>query len=74
MKEFLMFCFTQPMHAALYLVFINTAYEIFQVAPLLAVIFFMALSRTEKMLRNLFGMKGRVAQGGMADTFRFKRK
>lgn len=62
------------MHAALYLVFINTAYEIFQVAPLLAVLFFMGLSRTEKMLRNLFGMKGRVSQGGMADTFRFKRK
>ena len=40
MKEFLMFCFTQPLHAGLYLVFINTAYEIFEVAPFLAVLFF----------------------------------
>lgn len=74
MKEFIMFCMTQPMHAALYLVFINTAYEIFKVAPLLAVIFFAGLSRAEKMFRNLFGMKGRVSQGGLADSFKFKHK
>ena len=74
MKEFLMFCFTQPLHAALYLVFINTAYEIFNVAPLLAVLFFAMLSRSEKMFRNLFGMKGKVSQGAMADTFRFRTK
>lgn len=74
MKEFLMFCFTQPLHAGLYLVFINTAYEIFKVAPLLAVLFFAMLSKSEKMFRNLFGMKGRVAQGAMADTLKFKNK
>lgn len=74
MKEFLMFCFTQPMHAALYLVFINTAFKIFEVAPLLAVLFFAALSRSEKMFRNLFGMKGRVSQKAMSETFKFKYK
>ena len=74
MKEFLMFCFTQPLHAGLYLVFINTAYEIFEVAPLLAVLFFAMLSRSEKMFRNLFGMKGRASQKAMSETFKFKYK
>lgn len=74
MKEFVMFCMTQPVHAALYLVFINTAYEIFKVAPLLAVIFFAGLSRAEKMFRKLFGMSKGVSQGGLADSFKFKHK
>ena len=74
MKEFLMFCFTQPLHAGLYLVFINTAYEIFEVAPFLAVLFFAMLSRSEKMFRNLFGMKGRASQKAMSETFKFKCK
>lgn len=74
MKEFLMFCFTQPLHAGLYLVFINTAYEIFEVAPFLAVLFFAMLSRSEKMFRNLFGMKGRASQKAMSETFKFKYK
>lgn len=74
MKEFLMFCFTQPLHAGLYLVFINTAYEIFEVAPFLAVLFFAMLSRSEKMFRNLFGMKGKASQKAMSETFKFKYK
>ena len=69
-----MFCFTQPLHAGLYLVFINTAYEIFEVAPFLAVLFFAMLSRSEKMFRNLFGMKGRASQKAMSETFKFKYK
>ncbi|MCI8965096.1 MAG: hypothetical protein HFJ43_01875 [Clostridia bacterium] len=73
-KEFLMFCFTQPIHAGIYVVFINTAYEIFKVAPLLAVLFFASLSRAEKMIRNLLGMKGRASHGGLGDTFKFKYK
>ena len=69
-----MFCFTQPIHAGIYVVFINTAYEIFKVAPLLAVLFFASLSRAEKMIRNLLGMKGRASHGGLGDTFKFKYK
>lgn len=74
LKEFLMFCFTQPIHAGIYVVFINTAYEIFKVAPLLAVLFFSSLSRAERMIRNLLGMKGRASHGGLGDTFKFKYK
>ena len=72
LKEFLMFCFTQPIHAGLYVVFINTSYEIFKVAPLLAVLFFATLSRAERMVRNLLGMKGRASHGGLGDTFQFR--
>lgn len=56
-KEYSINAFIQPLHAAIYIVFIASAREIFTVAPLLAVIFFAALSRTERIVKNILGMR-----------------
>ncbi len=56
-KEYCVNAALQPLHAAVYLVFILSANEIFSVAPILAVIFFATLSRAEKIVKNIFGMR-----------------
>lgn len=56
-KEYTVNAFIQPLHAAIYMVFMVSAAEIFTVAPLLAVIFFMTLSRAEKIVKNILGMR-----------------
>ncbi|MGN1330657.1 MAG: hypothetical protein ACI4VN_04910 [Clostridia bacterium] len=56
-KEYCVNAALQPLHAAVYLVFIVSANEIFTVAPILAVIFFATLSRAEKIVKNIFGMR-----------------
>jgi len=56
-KEYCVNAALQPLHAAVYLVFIVSANEIFSVAPILAVIFFATLSRAEKIVKNIFGMR-----------------
>ena len=56
-KEYMVNAFIQPLHAALYMVFMITAAEIFTIAPFLTVIFFMSLSRAERIFKNIFGMR-----------------
>lgn len=56
-KEYTVNAFLQPLHAAIYMVFMISAYEIFTVAPLLAVIFFAGLSRAERIVKNILGMR-----------------
>lgn len=58
MKEFLVNIFIQPLHAIVYIVFIASAAEIAKAAPLLAILFFGALSRGEKIIKNIFRMRG----------------
>ena len=57
-KEFLVNVFIQPLHAIIYIVFIASAAEIAAAAPLLAILFFGALSRGEKIIKNIFNMRG----------------
>lgn len=56
-REYCVNAALQPLHAAVYLVFIVSANEIFAAAPLLAVLFFAMLSRAEKIVKNIFGMR-----------------
>ena len=58
LKEFLVNVFIQPLHAIIYIVFIASAAEIAAAAPLLAILFFGALSRGEKIIKNIFNMRG----------------
>lgn len=67
LREFLWNVFIQPIHAMIYLVFISSAYEIFQVAPLLAAIFFAMLSRAEKIIKNILGIKKMVSMQNMSE-------
>ena len=57
LREFIGNVFIQPLHAGIYLIFIGTANNIFTVAPFLSVIMFMMLSRTERVVKKIFGMK-----------------
>ena len=50
--------FIQPLHALLYVVFIVSASEIASRAPLLAALFFMGLSRGEKVMKEIFEARG----------------
>jgi len=58
LKEILVNIFIQPIHLILYVVFIGTAAEIAKVAPMFAIFFFMALSRGEKIIKNIFNIRG----------------
>lgn len=57
-KEFEVNMFIQPLHALLYVVFIVSASEIAFRAPLLAALFFMGLSRGEKVMKGIFDARG----------------
>ena len=54
LREFLVNLFIQPLHALLFVIFMSTAFAIMQKAPLLAIIFFAALSRGERIVRSIF--------------------
>lgn len=72
-KEYTVNAFIQPLHAAIYMVFMVSAAEIFTVAPLLAVIFFMALSRAEKIVKNILGMRKMTSIHSMSSYMPVKR-
>lgn len=72
-KEYTINAFIQPLHAAIYMVFMVSAAEIFTVAPLLAVIFFMALSRAEKIVKNILGMRKMTSIHSMSSYMPVKR-
>ncbi len=74
MREYAVNAFIQPLHAGLYMVFIVSAHEIFTVAPLLAVLFFIGLSRAEKIVKNMFGMRKMSSINSMSEYFPMKRK
>lgn len=57
-KELLVNIFIQPLHAIIYVIFIFTANEIAATAPILAIIFLATLTRVEKIVKNVFNMRG----------------
>ena len=69
MSEYSVNVFIQPVHAAIYMVFIVTAGAIFDKAPFLTVLMFMALSRTEKIVKNILGMRDRQSINSMSEYF-----
>lgn len=73
LEEYMVNAFIQPLHAGIYLVFIVTANEIFKVAPFLAVIFFMTLSRAEKIVKNIFKMRSMSSIHSMSEYMPIKK-
>ena len=55
-KEIIMKSMIQLVHAIVYVVFISTAGYVAQSQPFLAILFFGALSRAEKIVRNIVGV------------------
>ena len=72
MSEYSVNVFIQPIHAAVYLVFIVTAGTIFEKAPFLSVLLFMSLSRTEKIVKNVLGLRNRASINSMSKYFNGK--
>ena len=60
-SEYMVNMFIQPIHAFVYTVFMFTAGSICIQAPLLAVLFMLCLSRGEKIIKNLFNMRGKAS-------------
>ena len=73
-KEYAINAFIMPLHAGIYLVFILSANNIFLVAPFLAVLFFMALSRGERIVKNIFGIRQRQSINSLAGVLPFGKK
>lgn len=68
MREFMVNVFIQPLHAMLYMVFMYSAGEIAKVAPIFAILFFMGLSRGEKIVKDMFKMRGMKSINSMSET------
>ncbi len=73
LREFLSNIFIQPLHALIYLIFIVSANEIFKVAPLLAVLFLAMLSRAEKIVKNIFKLKGHASMKDISEIMGMKK-
>ena len=58
LSQFISSVFIQTIHAIIYSIFIFSAAEIATRAPIVAIAFFMALSRGEKIFTYLFNIKG----------------
>lgn len=57
LKELLVSIFIQPIHLIIYSVVIVCAGAIIEVAPVLAILFFIGLSRAEKVVKNVLGIR-----------------
>ena len=55
-KEYLINIVVQPIHAAIYIIFVFTAGVIAEKAPFVAMIFLLTLGRIENIVRNIFGL------------------
>lgn len=68
LKEILINIFIQPLHLVLYSIFITSAGAIATVAPLFAAIFLVGLSRGEKIVKNIFGIRGAQSISSLGGT------
>ena len=67
-KEFILNIIMQPMHALMYMIFFVTAANIASVAPIITVVFLAALSRCERVIRNVFRVNNAITVQSMKDS------
>ena len=65
LQEMIIHIFIQPLHAIIYTIFAFSAGEIVNYAPILGLLFFMAIPSAEKMIRNVFNMHGSKVLGDL---------
>ena len=73
-KEISINIIIQPVHAIMYIIFLYTAGTIAQRAPILACLFLVALSRAEKIIKNVFNMRGMTSIHSMSETLKMRKK
>lgn len=71
-RELMLTIFLQPIHLIIYIVFIYSAGEIAKQAPIIGLIFIIALDNSEKIIKSALKIKGR--QKGLMDIKLFKGK
>ncbi len=69
LKELIFQVFIQDLHAVMYLVFVLSAAAIAEKAPALAIVFLIALSNSEKIVKKIFNLNGK----GLEDSFSYKK-
>ena len=69
LKEIVFQIFIQDLHAVMYLVFVLSAAAIAEKAPALAIVFLIALSNAEKIVKRIFNLNG----GGLAEAFSYQK-
>lgn len=73
-RELMINILIQPLHIIMYSVFIVAAGAIAQAAPILAILFFAALSRVEKIVKSVFKMRGANSIHSMSETLKLGKK
>lgn len=74
LKEYILNVAIQPIHAAIYLVFIYSAGVIAEKSPFVAMLFLCALGRIEKIVRNIFGLTDSVSVKNFSDELKKGKK
>lgn len=70
MKEFILNVLIQPLHAIIYLVFLITANNICERAPLVAIALLFSMSEAERMVKTIFDVKDGASIKGMDKMFK----
>jgi hypothetical protein len=74
MKEYIINIAIQPIHAAIYLVFVFTAGSIAEQAPFVAMVFLLSLGRIENIVRNIFGITDSISMKNFDDELKKGKK
>lgn len=69
-RELIINILIQPLHILIYSVFVVAAGAIAEAAPILAILFFVALSRVEKIVKSVFKMRGAKSIHSMSETLK----
>lgn len=73
-KEYIINIAIQPIHAAIYLVFVFTAGTIAEQAPFVAMVFLLSLGRIENLVRNVFGITDSISMKNFDDELKKGKK
>ena len=73
-EEWVVNIFIQPIHVLLYVVFVYSAMQVTRTAPLVGILFLFGLSRAEKIVKQVFGMRGKTSIKSMSETLKFRAK
>jgi len=73
LKEYALNIMIQPLHAAIYMIFMAMASNILQEAPILAVVFLASLTRSERVMRNILRVKNSTTVQSMNDSLSAKK-
>ena len=72
-REYVINVVIQPIHAAIYLIFVFTAGKIAEQAPWVAMIFLLTLGKVENIIRKVFGLDNSILAKNIDDEMKKKK-